>query len=353
MALYTSTDQFGQPLNTVYAEDVAQLVNVLTGLADGGALSLLPPVTDPTAFTPTVTLQAGALTGAYKWAFYWITGVKDGTNTAHVTGRTLMSTATATQNPSSQQATVSISGVTVPTGVIGWGVCRTKAGGSTYYLVPGSEQFTSIAGTMPATWVDNVADGTLVTTVQTQNTTGTSIAGKTLPTGAYLDFAGVSVPSGWPLLLLCDGSAISRTKYWQLFAQIGTTFGVGDGSTTFNLPDYRGRVMVYIGTNASVSSLNINDGQSVANRRPQHRTTSSLGLNDPQHTHSTTNTIAPANTNAGGTQVASSNFNPGQSPVINAASTGITLTGSIGTNNANDALDTPSFIVGGIRLIQA
>lgn len=44
-----------------------------------------------------------------------------------------------------------------------------------------------------------------------------------------------AIPSGW---LLCDGSAVSRTTYSELFAKIGTTYGVGDGTTTFNLPNY-------------------------------------------------------------------------------------------------------------------
>lgn len=59
------------------------------------------------------------------------------------------------------------------------------------------------------------------------------------PTGAVLDFAGASAPSGW---LLCYGQPVSRTTYADLFAVVGTTYGVGDGSTTFNLPDLRGRV---------------------------------------------------------------------------------------------------------------
>jgi microcystin-dependent protein len=58
------------------------------------------------------------------------------------------------------------------------------------------------------------------------------------PIGAVLAFAGTSSPTGY---LLCDGSAISRTTYGALFAVIGTAHGTGDGSTTFNLPDYRGR----------------------------------------------------------------------------------------------------------------
>lgn len=61
------------------------------------------------------------------------------------------------------------------------------------------------------------------------------------PVGIIVDFAGTSatVPANW---LLCYGQAISRTTYAALFACIGTTYGAGDATTTFNLPDYRGRV---------------------------------------------------------------------------------------------------------------
>lgn len=66
-----------------------------------------------------------------------------------------------------------------------------------------------------------------------------------IPTGVMLDFAGSgAVPSGY---LLCDGSSVSRTTYADLFAAIGTTWGVGDGSTTFDLPDSRRRVAVGAG----------------------------------------------------------------------------------------------------------
>lgn len=58
-----------------------------------------------------------------------------------------------------------------------------------------------------------------------------------VPTGAVTAFAMSTVPSGW---LECNGDLISRTTYADLFAQIGTTYGAGDGSTTFKLPDLRG-----------------------------------------------------------------------------------------------------------------
>ena len=59
-------------------------------------------------------------------------------------------------------------------------------------------------------------------------------------TGVIIPFAGTSVPTGY---LLCNGAAVSRTDYANLFAAIGTLYGAGDGSTTFNLPDARDRVL--------------------------------------------------------------------------------------------------------------
>ena len=55
-----------------------------------------------------------------------------------------------------------------------------------------------------------------------------------IPAGTVQMFAGNTIPAGW---LLCDGSAVSRTDYAKLFSAIGTTWGAGDGSTTFNLPN--------------------------------------------------------------------------------------------------------------------
>ena len=58
-----------------------------------------------------------------------------------------------------------------------------------------------------------------------------------IPTGMIAPFAMSTAPTGW---LECDGSAVSRTTYADLFTALGTTHGVGDGSTTFNVPDLRG-----------------------------------------------------------------------------------------------------------------
>lgn len=62
------------------------------------------------------------------------------------------------------------------------------------------------------------------------------------PVGSLMPYAGTTPPDGW---LICDGSEISRTTYARLFSVIGTTYGAGDGNSSFNLPDFTGRVPVY------------------------------------------------------------------------------------------------------------
>lgn len=71
-----------------------------------------------------------------------------------------------------------------------------------------------------------------------------------LPIGLVFPFAGSTIPANF---LECDGSAVSRTTYADLFTVIGTTYGTGDGSTTFNLPDYREVALVGAGQNSTDS----------------------------------------------------------------------------------------------------
>ena len=66
-------------------------------------------------------------------------------------------------------------------------------------------------------------------------------SGDTLPIGAIVPFGSDTIPENW---LLCNGQAVSRTDYQQLFNTIGITFGQGDGFTTFNLPNLQGKVVV-------------------------------------------------------------------------------------------------------------
>ena len=71
------------------------------------------------------------------------------------------------------------------------------------------------------------------------------------PAGSMIMFGGAVAPTGW---LFCDGGAVSRETYAALFAAIGTTWGAGDGSTTFNLPDARGRSAMGAGQGSGLTA---------------------------------------------------------------------------------------------------
>jgi len=91
--------------------------------------------------------------------------------------------------------------------------------------------------------------------------------------GMIFPYAGTTVPDGY---LNCDGAAVSRTTYAALYSAIGTTWGVGDGSTTFNLPDFRGRALLGAGTGSGLSARALGDSggaethQLTENEMPSH-----------------------------------------------------------------------------------
>lgn len=102
-----------------------------------------------------------------------------------------------------------------------------------------------------------------------------------VPIGVVSPFAGSSAPAGW---LLCAGQNVSRTEYSGLFSVIGTSFGSGDGSTTFGVPDMRGRVVAGIdnmgGSDAGRLSISNTIGTTTG---AETVTLSSSNL--PTHTH--------------------------------------------------------------------
>lgn len=84
---------------------------------------------------------------------------------------------------------------------------------------------------------------------------GTVTAGVGLPpVGSVTAFAGATTPTGW---LLCDGSAVSRTDYADLYAVIGDTYGAGDGTTTFNLPDLADKFIEGSATSGTVKTAGL------------------------------------------------------------------------------------------------
>lgn len=108
-------------------------------------------------------------------------------------------------------------------------------------------------------------------------------SGAGVPTGAVLAIPSSIAPSGY---LALDGAAYSRTTYAALYAFLGggsSPFGQGDGSSTFNVPDYRGRPLVGLGTDSNVNAIGKNDGKAVGVRSPVHTHAHTLTL--PSHTH--------------------------------------------------------------------
>lgn len=82
-------------------------------------------------------------------------------------------------------------------------------------------------------------------------TQGDPTATPLAPVGSLTMFAGVNIPNGW---LVCQGQTVSRSTYATLFSVIGVAFGAGDGSTTFALPDFRGRSPMGVGTGSATGA---------------------------------------------------------------------------------------------------
>ena len=107
-----------------------------------------------------------------------------------------------------------------------------------------------------------------------------TITGDTLPVGSVVEWTGTQTPQNW---LLCDGREVSRTTYSELFAAIGTVWGAGDGSTSFNIPDYRDKFVLGAGGEVDLAETG---------GEKEHTLTTD---ETPPHTHTTNgNKIAAA-----------------------------------------------------------
>jgi len=134
-----------------------------------------------------------------------------------------------------------------------------------------------------------------------------------MPSGALMPYAGASAPTGF---LLCDGSAISRSTYSGLFSAISTTYGTGDGSSTFNIPDLRGRVVAGQDDMGGSSANRLTDQTGGLNG-------DTLGDTGGSETHTLTTAQMPAHTHtvAAQQQVGGDSTNRGGSGQLGAAAT--------------------------------
>lgn len=174
---------------------------------------------------------------------------------------------------------------------------------------------------------------------------GSNLTTTPVPVGSVMDYAGVAAPSGW---LLCFGQAVSRTTYSALFAVLSTTYGVGDGSTTFNLPDARGRVVAgqddMGGTSANRLTTPLNGDTLGAVGGAESVALSIAELATHNHTFSDTATTGNASANhQHGGGATSSVAGSSQTSMQGGAPNG----GSDGTDQPSGSLHTHSVTVSG------
>lgn len=188
-------------------------------------------------------------------------------------------------------------------------------------------------------------------TVTNLTVTGSFSVAANRVVGEIVSYAGTAAPALW---LLCYGQAISRSTYASLFGIIGTTYGVGDGSTTFNVPDARGRVLAGADNMGGVAAnrLTTTSGMTTGNlggtggtetitlttsTMPVHTHTvvdpaHTHAIADPTHTHTYNFAAGIVNTAGGGSPA----FNSNTGGPVGASLTGVTNFSAVtGITNAN------------------
>lgn len=171
-----------------------------------------------------------------------------------------------------------------------------------------------------------------------------------VPTGSILPYGGSTAPTGY---LLCDGSAVSRSQYAALFAILSTAYGVGNGSTTFNLPDLRQRFPLgksTSGTGATLGSTGGTIDHSHAGPSHSHGPSLLTIASSGAHTHTTgapIETAADVQNGSGEAAAASPHtHNIASSGAHVHAITGTTDAGGTGnTGTANPPFSTVTYVV--------
>ena len=150
-----------------------------------------------------------------------------------------------------------------------------------------------------------------------------------VPAGAITNYASSTIPSGW---LECNGATISRSTYATLYSAIGTTFGAGDGSSTFSIPDLRGE-FVRGWDNSKGTDSGRAFGSAQGSQMQQHN--HSVGISDPGHSH---NLLYSSGAFGGSSGAVTPRDSGTITDRIGSATTGISITQSNagGTDNSSE-----------------
>ena len=156
-----------------------------------------------------------------------------------------------------------------------------------------------------------------------------------VPSGAVFCMAVAIVPSGY---LECNGAAVSRTGYAALFAVIGTQYGAGNGSSTFNLPDLRGEFVRGFDNGRGIDSGRSISATPQSDQNKQHNHTASSSVNDSGHVHGTTFDNKKYFPGGGSTTITyggAGNY-PADIFSMSSATTGVTVATSIGNDGGGE-----------------
>lgn len=168
-------------------------------------------------------------------------------------------------------------------------------------------QYPLADGTRGFSGAVQVGEPSLATDAATKSYVDAQVAGG-IPAGVIVAFGGSSAPGGY---LLCDGAEVSRATYNDLFLAIATSYGVGNGTTTFNLPDLRGRFPLGKAAAGTGSTLGATGGQLDPTISLSH--THALGSHTHDLAHSHADTFSNAATDPGDTSSAGGHTHTGPS----------------------------------------
>lgn len=180
---------------------------------------------------------------------------------------------------------------------------------------------TAITGTLTSSGTATLAGSGLAVTASSLTIPATASV-SFVPAGVIMWKASTFVPTGW---LECDGSAISRTTYSALFSDIGTTYGGGDGTTTFNLPNQSRRVIMGKGGSGTATIAN------------------TVGAAGGEETHTLITAEIPSHTHAYQSPPSATVFGVGGSNAATFPTSGLT-TGATGGDGAHNNIQ-PSLIM--------